>query len=178
MQKEETTRFYFEETYQHLRVKPVHSTCANTSCKLTKMIKLYTQPVSSRMIQDIKSYLHHSGKNHCYFVHPHYVVVAITRCRHDHLFGDSLVKTLKIKQTTLKQNGCHYKLRSLERIPLAREVSEALKCMTHQGHKFIGWEPCTLTQLQITGDEHTDWNGRHNTTQAPKEMLRDKDKEP
>ena len=97
MQKEEATRFYLEEAYQHLRVKPVRITYANTSCKLTKMIKLYTQPVSSRMIQDIKSYLHHSGKNHYYFMQPHYVVVAITSCHHDHLFRDSLVKRLKLK---------------------------------------------------------------------------------
>jgi hypothetical protein len=96
MQKEEATRIYLEEAYQHLRVKPVRITYANTSYKLTKMIKLYTQPVSSRMIQDIKSYLHR-GKNHYYFMQPHYVVVAITNCRHDHLYRDSLVKRLKLK---------------------------------------------------------------------------------
>ena len=97
MQKEEATRFYLEEAYQHLRVKPVRITYANTSCKLTKVIKFYTQPVVSRMIEDIKRYLHHSGKNHCYFLQPHYVVVAITSCHHDHLFRDSLVKILELK---------------------------------------------------------------------------------
>ena len=87
--------WYRRPAYQHLRVKPVRITYANTSCKLTQMTKLYTQPISSRMIQDIKSYLHHSGKDHYYFMQPHYVVVAITNCRHVHLLRDSLVKRLK-----------------------------------------------------------------------------------
>ena len=136
MQKEEATRFYLEEAYQHLRVKPVRIIYANTSCKLTKLTKLYTQPVSSRMIQDIKSYLHHSGKDHYYFMQPHYVVVAITNCHHDHLFRDSLVKRLKYEDC-IEKSGSHCKFRSIERIALAREVSEALKCVTHQVHKFI-----------------------------------------